>query len=277
MDAPFSLKQLDDSEFDFFRSIVYKETGIRLSDLKKSLLQSRLLRRMRELKMHQYSGYADYLKDNYDDEILNFINAVTTNKTEFFRENQHFEYLKETLLPQFINAGKKKLRFWSAGCSTGEEPYTLAMTLREHFATVPFPDIKILATDIDTQVLQKGIDGVYKSELVSDIDMNLLKKYFARGTGERQGLFKVKNCLSDLITFKRLNLLDSVYPMKGRFNVIFCRNVVIYFDKPTQKALFDRFHEYLEDDGFLFVGHSENLSGLTDKFRLVGKTIYRKS
>jgi chemotaxis protein methyltransferase CheR len=272
----YALKQLTTEQFDVLRGVVYKETGIKLSDLKRSLLQSRLMRRLRLYGFSEYQEYIDYLREHYDDEIMDFINAITTNKTEFFRENQHFEYLKEKVLPEFEEKKKRKLRIWSAGCSTGEEPYTIAMTVSEYFRD-RLPDVKILATDIDTQVLEKGCRGVYSSEQISGIDRGVLQRYFYAGTGENKGKFRVKDETRKLIVFKRLNLLDTEYPMRGKMNIIFCRNVVIYFDKPTQKTLFERMYDYLDDDGYLFVGHSENLSGITDKFTHLGQTIYRKN
>jgi len=269
------LKELTDEEFEMLRGVVYRETGIKLSDLKRSLLQSRLLRRLRFLKLYEFSDYIDYLREHYNDEIINFINAITTNKTEFFRENQHFEYLNNIVFPEIKKSDKRRIRIWSAGCSTGEEPYSIAITAKEYF-NESISDIKILATDIDTQVLEKGFSGIYSFDQISGIDPVLLKKHFAKGKNENEGAFKVKDVTRSMIVFKRLNLLDQIYPMQGKFDIIFCRNVVIYFDKPTQKILFERFYNYLHDDGYLFVGHSENLSGITDKFRHLGKTVYKK-
>jgi chemotaxis protein methyltransferase CheR len=270
-----ALKQLSDEEFEMLRGVVYRETGIKLSDLKRSLLQSRLLRRLRNLGLYEFSDYIEYLREHYNDEIINFINAITTNKTEFFRENQHFEYLNDIVFPEIEKQKKSKIRIWSAGCSTGEEAYSIAITSGEYF-TNRIHDIKILATDIDTQVLEKGFSGTYSLDQVSGMHPDIVKKYFAKGANENDGMYKVKDTTKNLIVFKRLNLLDQTYPMKGKFDIIFCRNVVIYFDKATQKKLFERFYDYLQDDGYLFVGHSENLSGITDKFRHLGKTVYKK-
>ncbi|HEY1405326.1 MAG TPA: protein-glutamate O-methyltransferase CheR [Spirochaetota bacterium] len=268
------MTSLSDEEFEFFRAIVYRETGIKLTDLKRSLLQSRLMRRMRDLHLSSFSDYAEYVQSSYSEEIINFINAITTNKTEFFREEQHFEILLSSILPEFDSKGKRSLRIWSAGCSTGEEPYSIAMTLLRHYGNLGSRDVRILATDIDTQVLQKGLAGIYKSDQVADMDPSLIRNYFLPN---RDGSFRIIEEAQKIITFKRLNLLDAEYPMKKKFNCIFCRNVIIYFDKPTQRALFERFNAYLEDDGYLFVGHSENLSGLSDRFKLIGRTVYKKA
>jgi len=276
MDNPFELKPLTDGEFNYFRKIVYSETGIKLNDMKRSLLQSRLMRRMRELKLPTYGNYAEFMENNYDAEILNFINAVTTNKTEFFRENQHFDMMVDEIFPEYEKMRKRKLRFWSAGCSTGEEPYSLAMTTRRYFGMDNKYDIKILATDIDTQVLSKAIEGIYTSEQIAEIGQDMVREFFSRIGDKTNKTYRINEEVRKLIVFKRLNLLDETYPMKGGFDCIMCRNVIIYFDKPTQKLLFERFYDYLSDDGYLFVGHSENLSGLTSKFKLIGKTVYKK-
>jgi chemotaxis protein methyltransferase CheR len=277
MDNPFELKTLTDNEFNYFRDIVYRETGIKLNDMKRSLLQSRLMRRMRELKLPTYELYAEFVENNFESEIFNFINAVTTNKTEFFREHQHFDMMTDEVFPEFEKSGKRKIRLWSAGCSTGEEPYSLAMTIKRYFGSNSKYDIKILATDIDTQVLSKAIEGIYTGDQIVGIGQDMVYEYFSKIGDKNSRMYKINEELRKLIVFKRLNLLDEKYPMKGRFDCIMCRNVIIYFDKSTQKILFERFYDYLNDDGFLFVGHSENLSGLTSKFTLIGKTVYKKA
>ena len=267
---------LSEVEFNKFREIVYREAGIKLADVKKILVQARLMKRLRFLNLESFEDYYNYLLENFEEEKINFVNAITTNKTEFFRENDHFEYMKSYILPAFEAKGENEIRIWSAGCSTGEEPYTIGITLLEYFKGKKAPFCKILATDIDTQVLEKGLNGVYTQEQVAGIDKKILKEYFLKGTGENQGFFKVKDFLKNLVFFRRLNLLADTYPMKKKFDVIFCRNVIIYFDKDTQRKLFDNFSRYLKDDGYLLVGHSENISSVTDKFFLAGRTIYRK-
>ena len=268
--------KLTEEEFDKFRDIVYKESGINLTDVKKILLQSRLIKRLRSLSLGSFSDYYNYLTNNYDDEKIYFINSITTNKTDFFRENDHFVFMKTYILPALEAKGEREIRIWSAGCSTGEEPYTIGITLFEYFKEKKAPLFKILATDIDTQVLEKGLNGIYTEEQVAVIEENLLKKYFLKGKDRNKGLFKVKDFLKSIVFFRRLNLLADDYPMKKKFDIIFCRNVIIYFDKDTQKKLFDNFSRYLKDDGYLLVGHSENISNVTDKFYLAGRTIYKK-
>lgn len=268
--------EIGDKEFEFFREVIHRESGIKLTEGKKALLQSRLSKRIRELNLGSFRDYYEYIKNNYSKEIINLINCITTNKTDFFRENRHFDYIRSVVLPKCDTSGKKKIRIWSAGCSTGEEPYSIAITLLEHYKN-NMPDIKILASDIDTQVLHKGKTGIYRAETLSDVDLSILKKYFFRGRGDNEKLFKVKNPVSQLIRFRWLNLFDSVYPMKNKFDMIFCRNVIIYFDRDFQQKLFERLFSYLSDDGYLFLGHAETLTGFSLKFNSLGNSIYMKA
>lgn len=270
------INALRDNEFYHIKDIVYRECGIRLTDMKKALVQARLMKRLRELKIGGYEDYCRYLNDNYDIEIINLINCITTNKTDFFREPKHFDFLREIALPEFERSGRKTIKIWSAGCSIGAEPYSIAITALEYFQGKHLPEIKILATDIDTQVLQKGEEGIYCLNDVDSMDIEILKKYFKRGTGENAGFFRVKDAARNLVSFRRLNLLDESYPMRGHFDIIFCRNVIIYFDAPSRARLFDKFHECLAGDGYLIMGHSETLAGMTSRFRYAGHTIYSK-
>lgn len=277
MVAIAGIRMLKDGEFNLIKDIVYKESGIHLSDMKKALVQARVMKRLRQLRIGNYEDYCQYLTDNYDAEIVNLINCITTNKTDFFREPKHFEFLKQTALPAFDLAGRSKIRIWSAGCSTGAEAYTIAISVREYYENKKMPDVKILATDIDTQVLRKADSGVYGAGEVENIDVSVLKKYFMRGSGENAGLFKIKPAVRSIVSFGRLNLLDDLYPMKGLFDIVFCRNVIIYFDGESRRKLFEKFSSYLRDDGYLIMGHSETLTGLTNKFNFLGNTIYRKA
>jgi len=267
--------QLQDKEFNLFRELIYIEAGIKLSEMKKALLQSRLSRRCKALHIDTFKDYYNYLQTNLEAEKVNFINALTTNKTDFFRENRHFEYMKEVYLPQFEVLGKRDLKVWSAASSSGEEAYSIAMTILNYYENKKKPNVKILATDIDTHVLEKGETGVYRQESVENIDIDTIKKYFARGGGDKSGLFKVKKQIRDMVYFRRLNLLGNRYPMKGKFDIIFCRNVIIYFDKDTQRHIFKMLYQYLEDHGILFIGHSENITAVSD-FKFLGNTIYCK-
>lgn len=269
--------EIGDSEFRLFRDMIYREAGIRLSDLKKSLVQARLSRRLRSLNLETFRDYYDFLLGNYDQEKFNFINAITTNKTDFFREEKHFAFLRNVVFPTFEAENRDSITLWSAGCSTGEEPYSLAITFLDYFRNGRMPDVKILATDIDTQVLETARRGIYDKEKVAAIEPRIMKEYFRRGIRENEGLFSVKDCVREIVRLRRLNLLDGDYPMKKKFDIIFCRNVIIYFDKETQIELFRKFARYLKDDGYLFIGHSENILSFSDEFSLIGNTIYRKN
>jgi len=268
---------LSDSDFNKLREIVYKEAGIKLSDVKKVLVQSRLLKRLRELKIVSFSDYYDYLIANYETEKINFINLITTNKTDFFREKDHFEFMKDVILPDIERKNLSELRIWSAGCSSGEEPYTIAMVIKEYFKNKKSPEILILATDIDTQVLEKAKSGLYSEEHISPVEEKYIKSYFFKEVINGEIYYRIRESLKECVYFRRLNLLQEQYPMKRQFDIIFCRNVIIYFDRDSQRKLFDKFYNYLKDDGYLLIGHSENITNVTDKFILHGRTIYRKA
>ena len=252
-----------------------------MSEHKRALVTSRISKRIRALNMSSFKEYIDYLKGAPDEEVTNFINAVTTNKTDFFRENKHFEYMKTTFLPNWEKSYKEgkvnNLRIWSAACSTGEEPYTIAMTLHDYFGErFNHYDIKILASDIDTNVLSHACAGIYKEETVETIQTNTLKKYFLKGTGNNAGLYKVKNILQKCISFRQLNFKDEDFDIHTKFDLIFCRNVIIYFDKEFQKELFNKFYRYMKEDSYVFIGHSETLFGISDLFKYISSNIYKK-
>ena len=262
-------------DFNFLRKISNQHTGIIVSDDKFDMFYSRLTKRVRNLGLKTIKAYCDYLENNYELEFTEFINAITTNLTAFFRENHHFEYLKNTVIPEIIkkNAHSKTIKVWSAGCSTGEEAYSIAMTLLEN---VPSGwDIKILATDVDTNVLATAASGIYSSDRVSGISEKQLKAWFKQGKGSQHNRVKVKPALQQLIRFKQLNLMGS-WPMKRPFDVIFCRNVLIYFDRETKQMLARRYAELLAEGDRLFIGHSESLHQLSTSFDLIGNTIYQK-
>lgn len=263
-------------DFAKLQKLVIEHTGIVLSDAKHNMVYGRLARRLRATGITNFSEYLGFLMDD-EDELVNFINAVTTNLTSFFREKHHFEYLKTTVFPALEkqNAATRRIRIWSAGCSTGEEPYSLAITIREYFSAKSGWDIKILASDLDTNVIAHGERGVYDMERVQDLPRQQLTRWFVRGKGSNAGKVKVKPELQDLIEFRQVNLLQS-WPFRGPFDFMFCRNVVIYFDMPTKVKLFARYADILKSEGFLFIGHSESLFKVTDRFQLIGNTIYQK-
>ncbi len=267
-----------DKDFQRVKKLVLEHTGICLSDIKHDMMYSRLAKRLRALRLDDFNAYIDLVDSGDEAELGHFTNSVTTNLTSFFREQHHFDYLKNTLIPTLmkLNADTKKIRIWSAGCSTGEEPYSLAITLKETIPDSAGWDVKILATDLDTNVLETGSNGVYSMDRVNGISPSVLKRWFSKGKGEREGLVRASSDLRDMIMFKQLNLMGE-WPVKAGVDVIFCRNVVIYFDKPTQAVLFDRYAEKLRGDGYLFIGHSESLHKVTERFKSLGKTIYQRT
>lgn len=268
--------EFSDAHFGRIRDFVTAHTGIVLTDVKKDMVYGRLSKRIRQLFAGSFEAFCDAI-DAGDHENQDFlINAITTNLTSFFRENHHFEYLKEAIIPELISQNKitKRMRIWSAGCSTGEEPYSIAIALHEALPDIDSWDIKILATDLDANVVETGQKGVYRYDRISGLPESRQQKWFQRGTGKNEGFVRVKPELQQLISFKRLNLLHE-WPMRGPMDVIFCRNVVIYFDKDTQRVLFDRYAEIIRPQGHLIIGHSETLYKVTDRFELLGNTIYR--
>lgn len=274
--------QLNNEDFSFICKFVYESTGIVLNDSKREMLYRRLTRIVRERKLNTFADYCQLLRDKEDEEKDFFINAITTNLTSFFRENHHFEYLTNEELPILIKNksvsanGKKRLRIWSSASSTGEEPYSIAITVLETMKSEALQwDIKILATDIDSNVLAKGKSGVYDINRIEEIPQHIKKNYFLHDGDASNKSVKVHDKLKKIITFKQLNLLHE-WPMKGPFDVIFCRNVIIYFDKKTQLELFSRYYQMLAPGGLLFLGHSENLGDYQKYFSNVGRTIFRK-
>lgn len=269
--------ELRDQEFHYIRDLVMTQTGIVISENKQDLIYSRLSKRIRALGL---SGFGEYIrlldKGRNKDEMVAFVNAITTNLTAFFREGHHFEYLQKQALPQIMerNRSSRKIRVWSAGCSTGEEPYSIAMVLAE---TLGFDtwDWRVLATDIDTDVLTTANSRIYSQDRVTGISQERLQRWFKRGSGRNGGLVQVAKELNDRISFRQLNLIEP-WPIKNTFDIIFCRNVVIYFDTPTQKKIFDGYARVLANHGRLFIGHSESLHKVSDRFESIGNTIYQK-
>lgn len=269
---------LDSRDFKFVCDYVYDNAGIVLGESKREMVYRRLSRVIRDKKLPSFSDYVRLLRQNPEQEKRYFINAITTNLTSFYRENHHFDYLLKHEFPKLLksNAGTKRIRIWSSASSTGEEPYSIAITAYQAFKSVLSNwDVKVLATDIDSNVLAHAKAGVYENRKIEDLPADIRNKYFQKGTGSNQDRVKVINAVQQLITFKELNLLHE-WPMKGPFDVIFCRNVIIYFDKETQNDLFERYYNMLKPGGLLMLGHSENLGSYQSYFDNVGRTIFRK-
>ncbi len=268
-----------DREFEFtahdfsrVRKLIYQYAGISLSEAKTDMVYSRIGRRLRALGYDSFKGYLDNLEsENNPDEWEAFTNALTTNLTSFFREEHHFPILAEHLVKL-----KAPIRIWCSAASTGEEPYTIAMTACEVFGTMK-PPVEIIATDIDTNVIATALRGVYPYDRVSKLSDKRRKHFFQKGTGTHEGLVRVRDELRSLVTFSQLNLLDEQWALKEPFDAIFCRNVMIYFDKPTQSKILSHFVPLMKPHGLLFAGHSENFLYVTNAFHLLGKTVYKLS
>jgi chemotaxis protein methyltransferase CheR len=257
------------ADFERIRSMLYKHSGIKLNDSKMDMVYSRLARRLRATGLKTFQDYLARVESQRDEEWEVFINSLTTNLTAFFREPHHFPLLKT----HAISLRKRPLRLWCSAASTGEEPYTMAMSMVEAFNSYK-PPVEIIATDIDTNVLNKAKAGIYPMDRVEKLPPDILKRFFLKGSGSNANHVKVRKELSDMISFRQLNLLDNQWPISGLFDVIFCRNVMIYFDKDTQYKILKRFAPLLEPHGLLFAGHSESLHHASDLFKLRGQTVY---
>ena len=268
---------LGDREFGRICHLVNERTGIKPTESKRDLVYGRLVRRIKALRLGGFTDYCDLLSSNSGEEFEHFANAITTNLTSFFREGHHFEHLGGQVIPALRenNADTRRIRVWSAGCSTGEEVYSIAITFFEAMPDIETWDVKILATDLDSNVLAAGEEGVYDETRIQGLDAALSQRWFRCGSGANTGQVKVSPRLRSLVTFKQLNLMEA-WPMHGPFDVVFCRNVVIYFDKDTQRVLFDRVADLMAEQSSLFIGHSESLFKVTDRFEPIGRTIYRK-
>lgn len=256
------------SQFEHIRASLFNYAGIKLNNDKQNLVRSRLTKRLLDLKLANFDEYLSRISAD-NTEFLQMIDALTTNKTDFFREQQHFDYLKNALLPTLRS---RRLRIWSAACSSGEEPYSIAMLLLESVTNIDAFDIKILATDISPTILAKAQRAEYTKEEMNGIRSDLATKYFVQTPQMR---FKINERVRKFVRFANLNLMAE-WPMSGPFDVIFCRNVMIYFDKPTQGFLVNRFYDLISDGGHLFIGHSESLTGVEHNFDYVRPATYVK-
>ncbi len=265
-----------------FSSFIRNELGINMTDAKKTMLQARLQKRLRQLGIPTFEEYYDYVfsPEGMREELFQMIDVITTNKTDFFREPKHFEYLTGTVLPELLRSKGsgvfRKASFWSAGCATGEEPYTLAMVLSEFAEKHHGFQFSILGSDISTQVLRKAMLGIYEHEKVEPVPMPLRKKYLLRSRDRKKTLVRIAPALRSLVTFRRINFLEPDFGLRTPMDVIFCRNVIIYFDRPTQKRVLGNILRYLRKGGYLFTGHSETLNGLDLPLVATTSTVYRK-
>jgi chemotaxis protein methyltransferase CheR len=277
--------ELKQEDFQHIRSLILREAGINLSNGKLQLVQSRLLKRLRHFKMTSFREYMALLNDptRLPEELTHLINALTTNKTDFFREPHHFDYMRETVLPRImadVTAGRRsrRIRIWHAGCSTGQEPYSMAMTIADVLRDRGMWDVRLLASDIDTNVLETAQAGTYPAKVVEPVPVAMRERYMTRSSDGEEDAYTVGREIKSMIAFRQINLTDESWPIRPdvRFDVIMCRNVIIYFDKDVQRRLFHRFEGYLPAGGHLFIGHSESLLGINATFQSLGGTIYRK-
>jgi len=270
--------ELDSREFswtpaDFARvqALIYRRAGISLHDGKHAMVYSRLSRRLRETGHQSFRDYLDWLESHDGAEWQEFVNALTTNLTSFFREQHHFDILAQHLKSRPIHT---PWRVWCSAASTGEEPYSILMTAVEVLG--PNANFKLWASDIDSKVLATAARGVYRQDAVKGLSMERLKKFFLRGKGSNEGLLRVKPELQRMVEFLMVNLIRDDWPFRDPFDIVFCRNVMIYFDAPTQRSVLERIHRVMKPGGLLFVGHSENFSDARDLFVLRGKTVYER-
>ena len=277
-----SASVMSDRDFKRLGAFIYDQCGIKISPAKKPMLEARLQRRLRGLSLKSFGEYCDYLfgPRGMEEELVRMIDLVTTNKTDFFREPSHFDYLRENCLSELVDAGRagfrKKLTVWSAGCSTGEEPYTLAMVLSEFAETHPGFQYTVIATDISTRVLATAALGVYETDRIGPVPLAMKKKYLLKSRDKSNGLVRITPELRAHVKFRRLNFMDGDFGLREPVDIIFCRNVIIYFDKPTQENLLHRFHRHLAPGGYIFLGHSETLFGMDVPLVQAAPTIYRK-
>jgi len=269
---------LTDEDFENLRSLIYKTCGIHLRDAKRELVRARLSKRLRVIGIESFREYYQFLiREGSKAEMVQLMDAISTNLTSFFRESTHFDYLTKKGFPEIFAGPKSSLRvrLWSAGCSTGEEPYSLTITLLKYLRNPAGMDIKILGTDISTRVLKGATNGVYSEDSVAKIPKSDRKQFFDKFKRREHYYFRVKNSVKDIITFRRLNLMEP-FPFKEVFDLILCRNVMIYFDRSHQESLVNQFHDCIKPGGFFMIGHSESLTGIHHPFEYIMPTIYRK-
>jgi len=260
--------------------LIYEQAGICLNEEKRTMLEGRIRRRVKALEMPSYRAYCEYLFDEggLAEELVPLLDVVTTNKTDFFREPRHFEFLAERALPEWMASGdpRRSYRIWSAPCSSGEEPYTMAMVLNEFAGRNPGFDYRILGTDLSTAVLEKAVRAVYSEEVIAPVPTLLKRKYFLRSRDKETAQVRVTPELRGKVDFQRLNFMDDVYEVEGRFAAIFCRNVLIYFDRTTQERILGKLLRHLMPGGYLFVGHSETLHDMCLPVKPVAPALYRR-
>ena len=271
--------KLSDTDFSRLSQYIYSNYGIKMPDSKRQMLQARLQKRLRANELTSFEDYCDLLfaGESNGQELIHMIDVVSTNKTDFFREPNHFEFLKTVALGSLTRSSTSPLKVWSAGCSSGEEPYTIAMVINEFLGAGSAFDFSILGTDISTSILRKAVNAIYTEERVSGIPLEVKKKYFLRSKDSEKQLVRIVPKVRSKVKFQRLNFMDSDYPsVPMDFDIVFCRNVLIYFDKPTQERVINRLCAHLKPGGYFFLGHSESIMDMKVPLKQIKPTIYQK-
>jgi chemotaxis protein methyltransferase CheR len=269
-------RSITDKEFGLFQALIHRVAGIHLPLAKKELLMGRLGRRLRELGLKAYGAYYEYVMEAGHDELIRLLDAISTNETSFFREPRQFEFLAQHVFPEWkiSRPGARRIRVWSAGCATGEEPYSLAMMLWDHLPPAAGWDLEIRATDLSTRALERARAGIWALEKAEEIPPSYLRAFMLKGKGSLGGMMKAGPRIRSIIEFERLNLNDDTYPTLGFFDLIFCRNVLMYFSAESRARVVERLLNHLVPTGYLFLGHAETLNGVTDRVRSVMPTVY---
>lgn len=276
--SPFSIK-MSNAIFDKFSKFIKDELGIKMPVEKKIMLESRLQKRLKALNFQSFEDYYSYVfsSNGKETELIHMMDIVTTNKTDFFREPAHFDFMQEVVIPEFTNQyGNRQMKIWSAGCSSGEEPYTIAMVLNEAVEKRNIYDYQILGTDISVSILQKAYDGIYQYSRVEPIPNTLLKKYFLKHKDPEKKIVRVIPKLRNKTSYQRLNFMDDYYNIQDTYDLIFCRNVLIYFDRETQEKVINRLCTKLKTGGYFFLGHSESITGFNVPLQNIKPTVFRK-
>ncbi|MBQ3636602.1 MAG: hypothetical protein II951_13455 [Bacteroidales bacterium] len=270
--------ELSKEDFKQFSDYIYDQFGIKMPEVKRVMLQGRLLKRIRDLKMHSYTEYKEYFfsREGQQNELYNFLSVVTTNKTDFFRESVHFDFLQNEALPEMEREGKKNVKIWSAACSSGEEPYTISIVMNEYIEHHPGMTFTVLGTDISANVLEKAARGVYAEKLINMIPLEMKRKYFLRSKDRENPTVRVVPALQRTLSLKYLNFMDQNYEVDNDFDVIFCRNVLIYFDRETQERVINKLCSKLRSGGYLFIGHSESMANMDVPLENIQPTIFKR-
>lgn len=271
---------MTDEDFKRLSTFVYGELGIKMPYPKKVMLQCRLQKRVTDLKLSSFSEYLEFVfsKEGQNEEIIRMIDLVTTNKTDFYREPAHFTYLKETVLPEICEArpGRKTIKIWSSACSSGEEPYTIAFVMNEFLKDYPEIDFEVFGTDISFRILQKAAMAIYTEDRITGITPEIKHRYFLKSKDPADKTVRIIPEIRSKVSFQRMNLMDDYYEVEREFDIIFCRNVLIYFDRPSQQNVINKLTSKLKYDGYFFLGHSESITNMRVPLRQIRPTIFRK-